>query len=92
MTRKTPCSSPSVSARDCGTTSPKSPDAATSRSPAFVTDALEDAVEVATNPFAGLAARMTATFRANLAKAVESGAYADAAAEVDRAEGWDKAS
>jgi hypothetical protein len=58
----------------------------------FVTEALEDAVEVATNPFAGLAATMTATFRANLAKAVESGAYADAAAEVDRAEGWDKPS
>jgi hypothetical protein len=58
----------------------------------FVTEALEDAVEVAVNPFAGLAATMTATFRANLAKAVESGAYADAAAEVDRAEGWDKPS
>ena len=59
---------------------------------AFVTEALEDAVDVATNPFAGLAARMTAAFRENLAKAVESGAYAEAAAEVDRAEGWDKAS
>jgi len=58
----------------------------------FVTEALEDAVEVATNPFAGLAAKMTAAFRENLARGVESGAYAEAAAEVDRAEGWDKAS
>jgi uncharacterized protein (DUF1778 family) len=58
----------------------------------FVTQALEEAVDVATNPFAALAANMTAAFRSNLGKAVESGAYAEAAAEVDRAEGWDKAS
>ena len=58
----------------------------------FVTEALEDAVAVASNPFSALAEKMTAEFRSNLAKAVESGAYADAAAEVDRAEGWDKAS
>jgi hypothetical protein len=58
----------------------------------FVTEALEDAVEVAQNPFAGLAARMTEEFRSRLGRAVESGAYAEAAAEIDRAEGWDQAS
>ena len=55
-------------------------------------DALEEAVELACNPLAALAARMSAEFRENLARAVESGAYAEAAAEVDRAEGWDRAS
>lgn len=58
----------------------------------FVTEALEEAVRVASDPFAGLAARMTADFRAELGRATESGAYAAAAAEVDRAEdeerGW----
>ena len=58
----------------------------------FVTEALEEAVDAASNPFSGLAARMTAAFREDLAKAVESGAYADAAAEVDRTEGWDRPS
>lgn len=57
---------------------------------AFVTEALEEAVRLATDPFAGLAARMTAQFRAELGDAVDSGAYAEAAAEVDRAEGWDR--
>jgi hypothetical protein len=57
---------------------------------AFVTDALEEAVRIATDPFAGLAARMTAQFRAELGDAVDSGAYAEAAAEADRAEGWDR--
>jgi hypothetical protein len=56
---------------------------------AFVTRALEDAVREATDPFAALAARMTADLRAELGRAVESGAYAEAAAEVDRAEGWE---
>jgi hypothetical protein len=59
---------------------------------AFVTEALEEAVRVASDPFAGLAARMTADFRAELGRATESGAYAEAAAEVDRLEdgeqGW----
>lgn len=59
---------------------------------AFVIESLEEAVAAAQNPFNGLAARMTAEFRARLGRAVESGAYADAAAEIDRAEGWDQAS
>jgi hypothetical protein len=57
---------------------------------AFVNDALEEAVEAAMNPFAGIAARMTAEFRAELGRSIDSGAYADAAAEIDRAEGWDR--
>ena len=56
----------------------------------FVTEALDDAVRVATDPFAGLAAKMTAEFRSELGKAIDSGAYADAAAEIDRIEGWDR--
>jgi hypothetical protein len=56
---------------------------------AVVTDALEGAVRVGTDPFAALAARMTRELRTDLGRAVESGAYAAAAAEVDRAEGWD---
>jgi predicted DNA-binding protein len=56
----------------------------------FVTEALEDAVRVATDPFAGLAAKMTQEFRAELGKAIDSGAYADVAAEIDRLEGWDR--
>ena len=55
----------------------------------FVVESLEDAIQVASDPFAGIAARMTAEFRAELGRAVDSGAYADAAAEVDRIEGWD---
>lgn len=55
----------------------------------FVVESLEDAVRVASDPFAGIAARMTAEFRAELGRAVDSGAYADAAAEIDRIEGWD---
>jgi hypothetical protein len=54
----------------------------------FVTEALEDAVRVEHDPVAGLAADMTARFRQQLAAAIASGAYADAAAEVDREEGW----
>ncbi len=57
---------------------------------AFVTQGLEEAVEAALNPFAGIAADMTAEFRAALGRAIDSGAYADAAAEVDRIEGWDR--
>ena len=45
--------------------------------------------EIQRDPFAGIAARMTAEFRAELGRAVDSGAYADAAAEFDRTEGWD---
>jgi uncharacterized protein (DUF1778 family) len=55
----------------------------------FVVDALEQAVRTATDPFAGIAARMTAEFRAELGRAVDSGAYAEAAAEVDHREGWE---
>jgi hypothetical protein len=55
----------------------------------FVVASLEDAVRVASDPFAGIAARMTDEFRAELGRAVDSGAYAEAAAEIDRLEGWD---
>ncbi len=58
---------------------------------AFVTDALEAAVRVASDPFAGLAARMTADFRTELGRATERGAYAEAAAEVDRVEDGEQA-
>ena len=54
----------------------------------FVTEALEDAVRREQDPFAAIAASMTARFRSQLARAVESGAYAEAAAEVDASEGW----
>ena len=57
---------------------------------AFVTDALEAAVRAEQDPFAGLAADMTKRFRRRLGESVESGAYAEAAAEVDRMEGWDR--
>jgi hypothetical protein len=57
---------------------------------AFVTEVLEDAVRVERDPFAHLAADMTARFRRRLGEAVESGTYAEAAAEVDRMEGWDR--
>lgn len=54
----------------------------------FVTEALEDAVRLEQDPFAAIAASMTARFRSQLTRAVESGAYAEAAAEVDAREGW----
>jgi hypothetical protein len=57
---------------------------------AFVTEVLEEAVRVEQDPFAHLAAEMTARFRQRLGEAVESGAYADAAAEVDRLEGGER--
>ena len=47
-------------------------------------------MRIEVDPFAGLAARMTAEFRAELGRAVDRGAYAEAATEVDRAEGWDQ--
>ena len=53
----------------------------------FVTEALEDAVRLEQDPFAAIAASMTARFRSQMARAVESGAYAEAAAEVDAREG-----
>ncbi len=53
---------------------------------AFVTEALEDAIRVERDPFAGIAARMAADIRAEIGKSVESGEYAAAAAEVDRRE------
>lgn len=54
----------------------------------FVAEALEDAVRLDQDPFAAIAASMTARFRSQLGRAVESGAYAEAAAEVDAREGW----
>ena len=54
---------------------------------AFVVEALEAAVRVEQDPFAALAADLTNRFREQLGRAVESGAYAEAAAEVDRADG-----
>ena len=54
----------------------------------FVTEALEDAVRVEQDPVAGLAADLTEGFRRQLGAAIASGAYAEAAAEVDREEGW----
>lgn len=53
---------------------------------AFVTETLEQAVHEASDPFAGLAADLARRTRAALATAIESGAYADAAAEIDAAE------
>ena len=58
---------------------------------AFVTDALEEAVRVASDPFAGLAAWMTADVRAELGRATERGANAEAAAEVDRVDDGEQA-
>ncbi len=55
----------------------------------FVVESLEDAVRVAGDPLTAIAARMSAEFRAELGRAVDSGAYAEAAAEIDRREGWD---
>jgi hypothetical protein len=57
---------------------------------AFVTEVLEAAVRVEQDPFAALAADMTARFRERLGRDVESGAYAEAAADVDRVEGWQR--
>jgi uncharacterized protein (DUF1778 family) len=53
---------------------------------AFVIETLERAVHDASDPFAGLASELARQTRAVLAEAVESGAYAEAAAEVDAAE------
>ena len=53
---------------------------------AFVTEILERAVREEADPFAGLAAELAVHTRALLAEAVEAGAYAEAAAEVDAAE------
>ncbi|MGH9065585.1 MAG: hypothetical protein ACRD0L_16750 [Acidimicrobiales bacterium] len=52
----------------------------------FVTDVLSSAVAIETDPFAGLAADMTAHTRAVLGEAVRSGDYAAAAASVEAAE------
>ena len=57
---------------------------------AFVTEVLEEAVRVEQDPFAALAADLTARFREQLGRDVESGAYAEAAADVDRLEGGDR--
>ncbi len=53
---------------------------------AFVSESLDEAVRIAMDPVAGLAADLAANIRAELGKAVESGEYAAAAAEVDRRE------
>jgi len=53
---------------------------------AFVSESLEEAVRIAMDPVAGLSADLAANIRAELGKAVESGEYAAAAAEVDRRE------
>lgn len=53
---------------------------------AFVTETLRDVVIAATDPFAGLAADMTAHARTALGDAVRSGDYAAAATAVDAAE------
>lgn len=57
---------------------------------ALVVELLEQAVQEANDPFAGLAADMVAHTRTLLREAVDSGAYARAAADVDRREAeWD---
>lgn len=53
---------------------------------AFVTETLEGAVREASDPFAGLAAELARRTRLAIAEAVESGAYAEAAAAIDAAE------
>ena len=53
---------------------------------AFVIETLERAVREAADPFAGLAAELAQQARAALAEALDSGAYAEAAAQVDAAE------
>lgn len=55
---------------------------------AFVEGALQRAVVEASDSFAGLAAELGRNLRAELASAVEDGAYRQAAAEVDREEAW----
>jgi hypothetical protein len=52
----------------------------------FVTETLERAVYEASDPFVALAAELARQTRAVLAGAVDSGAYAEAAADVDAAE------
>jgi hypothetical protein len=49
---------------------------------AFVVEVLEDSVRTARDPFAGLAADMVANLRAELARALESGAYAEGSETV----------
>ena len=44
---------------------------------AFVVDVLEEAVRTERDPFVGLAADMVANLRAELARALESGAYVE---------------
>ena len=53
---------------------------------AFLIETLERAVLEEADPFTGLAADLARQARAVLAEAVESGAYAEAAAEVDGGE------
>jgi len=53
---------------------------------AFVIETLERVVREASDPFAGLAAELARQTRIVLAEAIESGAYAEAAGEVDAAE------
>jgi hypothetical protein len=52
----------------------------------FVIETLERAVHEDSDPFAGLAADLAREARAVLAEAVDSGAYAEAAAAIDAAE------
>ena len=58
---------------------------------AFVIDTLERALREEADPFAGLAAEWARQARAVLAEAVDSGAYTEAAAEIDRSEDQDRA-
>jgi hypothetical protein len=53
---------------------------------AFVIETLERAVHEEADPFAGLATELARQARLVLAEAVDSGAYAEAAAEIDAAE------
>jgi hypothetical protein len=53
---------------------------------AFVIETFERAVREASDPFAGLAVELARQARVALAEAVDSGAYAEAAAAIDAAE------
>jgi hypothetical protein len=53
---------------------------------AFVIETLERAVREESDPIAGLAAELARQTRVLLAEAVDSGAYAEAAAQVDAGE------
>ncbi|MGH2929819.1 MAG: hypothetical protein ACRDL8_16580 [Solirubrobacteraceae bacterium] len=55
---------------------------------AFVTGALRRATVEANDSFAGLAADLLDDLRGQLRSAIDDGAYREAAAEVDRDEGW----